>query len=319
MTAPPSSSSELRRALLIANPIAGRGKGHAAAAELVARLRAEGVEVDFRETQGAGDARRWCEELGQEGAAAAFDVVVTVGGDGTLREALDGLGHADVHLPVATLPLGTANVLALDFKLSMKPAGVVQTVLGGQTRQLDLAAVTGVDPATGDERHMTSFLAVGVGLDAQVVERLHAARTGGISKLSYVPHVIRAVSRYRPPALQLELDGVPFEEPCGGILLANVINYGGFLKLDPATKSDDGQWELYLWHRGTRRELSMTALRGAVGRLPGGPCKRHLVKRLTVSCDTPVPYHVDGDPGGRTPIRFEVTGRRQTILVPPSA
>lgn len=308
---------ELRRALLIANPIAGRGKGHARAEELASRLRAKGLEVDFRETRGAGDARRWCEELSRADATA--DVVVTVGGDGTLREALDGLSQADAHLPVATLPLGTANVLALDFKLAMQPAGVVDTVLGGHGRELDLARVTGIDPATGDSRHMTSFLAVGVGLDAEVVERLHAARTGGITKLSYIPHVVRAVRRYRPPVLTLELDGVPYEHPCGGLLLANVINYGGFLKLDPATKSDDGQWELYLWQKGTRRELSLTALRGAVGRLPGGPCQRHLVKRVKVTSEAPVPYHVDGDPGGRTPIDFEVTRRRQTILVPPPA
>jgi diacylglycerol kinase family enzyme len=313
-----SETPPLRRALLVANPIAGRGRGHAAADELATRLRTAGLEVDFRETGGAGDAHRWCEELGQGAGPPPFDLVVTVGGDGTLREALDGLSEADVHLPVATLPLGTANVLALDFGLSMKPTGVVETILGGRTRNLDLAEVRGVDPETGAARRMTSFLAVGVGLDAEVVERLHTARTGGISKLSYIPHVIRAVTRYRPPELKLELDGKPFDGPCGGILLANVINYGGFLKLDPATKSDDGLWELYLWRRGTRRELSMTALRGAVGHLPGGPCQRHLVRHVKVTCSSPVPYHVDGDPGGRTPFEFEVTGRRQAILIPPT-
>lgn len=312
-----SSERSFQRALVIANPIAGRGRGERAASQLVEALEREGLAVLCKETRGAGDARRFASELGSPERADPVDVLFSVGGDGTLREVLDGLSEARIDLPVATLPMGTANVLALDFQLPRTAEGVAALLRTGHTRELDLATLTSTDPETGVERKQTSFLAVGVGLDAEVVARLDAARTGAITKWSYVPHVVRAVTCYRPPELEVELDGVPLEGPCRGLLLANVINYGGFLKLDPATKSDDGLWELYFWRRGTRRQLAATALRGVFGRLPGGPLERRLVRHLRVSCSEPVPYHVDGDLGGRTPFTFEVTGRRQTILVPP--
>lgn len=296
-----------QRALLIANPIAGAGRGKVRAQALEAALNEAGLQAELMLTTGAGDARRFAAQR-----PAEVDVVVSIGGDGTLREILDGLqagGHADT--PVATLPMGTANVLAIDFRLPKSIPGVVEMLRNGTTRNLDLGRI-----GTGEAGDATSFLAIGAGLDGEVVQRLDAVRSGPISKLSYVPHVVRAVVGYKPPVLRVVVDGKPLDGTYGQVLIANIINYGGFLKLDPATESDDGLWEVYLWRRGNRRELSRSAIRGAARHLPGGPCSMVRAKKVEITSDTPTPYHVDGDAGGQTPLVFEVTGKRQAIVVP---
>lgn len=292
---------------MIANPIAGKGRGEAAARDLAAGLERLGTRVELRLTTGAGDAKRWAAERADD-----VDLAASIGGDGTLREILDGLTNSGGgDLPVATLPMGTANVLALDFRLPRHVPGLLEVIEAGHTRLLDLAEVR-----SGDDAPMTSFLAIGIGLDANVVHRLDAARSGTITKLSYVPHVISEVRRYRPAVLHVSVDGEQLEGTFGQVIVSNMIHYGGFLKLDPATVSDDGRWELYLWRNASRRALAASTLRGTFGRIPGGACQRLHARQVSVSSESPVPYHVDGDPGGMTPLSLSLTGRRQAILAP---
>ena len=248
-------------------------------------------------------------------------MILSVGGDGTLREILDGMPKN--ALPVGLLPMGTANVLSLDFRLPKTPERVADLVVEGTTRQLDLAAVTGTHPITGEPHTQTSFLAVGLGIDAEIVRRVHAARTGSISKWSYVPQAARAIWAHRPLRLTVtsegrlltRADGSPIAQ-VSTLMLANIINFGGIVRLDPTTQSDDGEWEAYSWEKARIPHLLTSFARGLCGRLPGGFCQSRRVRQVEVTSDEPIFYHVDGDPGGLTPMTFRVTDRRQRILAP---
>lgn len=344
------------RVLLVANPIAGRGRGAECLATLGKELEARGCAVLAFATAAAGDAtavasaaieaaaplpesplpkdplpedpphlsdalRAACAEA----RAFAPDLILSIGGDGTLREVLDGVARAP--LPVGMLPMGTANVLALDFRLPRTPAALADLVLRGTTRQLDLAEVTGTDAHTGEAVTRTSFLAIGLGLDAEVVRRVDAARSGAITKWSYVPQAARAVFAHRELELNVEVrDGDAWRpltnergdplQRCAALLAANVVNFGGILKLDRATRSDDGLWELYFWERARIPHLAVSFLRGLVGRIVGAGCQLRRVREVRITSARPVFYHVDGDPGGYLPLTLRVTDRRQAILAP---
>src|SRR5688572_15429489 len=107
---PPAASSPTppKSVLVIANPIAGAGKGGRLALELARELERAGLAVEVKLTAARGDARRFSGQL-------AADALLCVGGDGTLNEILHGL--QDPHVPIGIMPLGTANVLALDLSL----------------------------------------------------------------------------------------------------------------------------------------------------------------------------------------------------------
>jgi len=344
MTAP------FERALLVANPIAGRGRGSDQARALAGELEARGLRVQLFETRGPGEATEvanWATSGSSVGhaeppadaelraacaaaAALAPDVLISIGGDGTLRELLDG--SAGRPLPTGMLPMGTANVLALDFALPRKPSALAELVTAGTTRQLDLAEVHGACPddmtGSGPIERRTSFLAVGLGLDAEIVRRVHAQRSGAITKWSYVPHAARAIFAHQPLDLEVEVDGAPLvgsdgKRPAriGALLIANVVNFGGIVKLDPETRSDDGRWELYYWEKARIPYLADSFVRGLFGRFPGGPCRVQRAREVRVRSkgapSAPVFYHVDGDPGGYLPLDLRVTERRQPILAPP--
>src|SRR5262245_4316712 len=122
-----------RRALVVANPISGRGRGARIATELVSAFERRGVAAQLLLTRARGDAQ------GLLHAAGPADLVVAIGGDGTLSEVLQGLPERAT--PVGVLPSGTANVLAQALRLPRSPERALDVFLGGRTQELDVARV----------------------------------------------------------------------------------------------------------------------------------------------------------------------------------
>lgn len=288
-----------KHAVVIANPVAGRGRGEPSALAIAAGLKGRGVSVDVHLTRARGE--------GAELAARrrpGTDLLVSVGGDGTLREVLEGV--AGDAVPVAVFPLGTANVLALDLRLPRDVEGTLRMIAGGKTTLLDVATVNG----------RLSFLVTGVGIDAAMVHAVESKRRGPISKMTYVSAGLRAMRRYRAPKLSVEIDGVVVERPTGALLISNIIHYGGVFRLSSDRRLDDGLFEVYLCSDGRRFAMARLALRALIRGLPGGTSRMVRARRVRVTADGPVPYQVDGDFGGEIPLDFEVSPVQRRILVP---
>lgn len=189
------------RALLIVNPHA-TGAGRTRRAAMVATLRA-GMAVDCVTTQRRGHAG----ELAADAAADGVDLVVTLGGDGTMNEVVNGLlttRHAGsserVATAVAPLPCGSTNVFARALGLPRDPLLAA--------RQVRDAAGTGrrryVGLGLADDRYFT--FCAGFGLDAQAVRAVEAARDaggGGAAPRKYIAAALRGyvTTDRRDPAL----------------------------------------------------------------------------------------------------------------------
>jgi diacylglycerol kinase (ATP) len=265
-----------RTALVVANPVSGRGLGAKAAHELRDGLQSLGVDARVHLTTGRGDALRTLRAAG-----ADLDLAVAVGGDGTLREVLEGL--VDPETAVGLLPFGTAKLAALD-----------------------VASVDG----------RMSFLALGVGLDGSIVRTVEERRTGPITKWSYVTAAARTLVRYSPPRLTVELDGEAQPGEYGLVLVCNTRGYGGLLHLDPESRLDDGRFEVYLFPTGRLTELVSALARGVLKSLPGGPVRMQRARRVRVDSPEPIPYQVDGDAGGVTPVELEIRPNQYHLVVP---
>lgn len=287
-----------RRALVVANPISGRGRGARAAQALVRGLEQRGVAVELLLTRARGDAP------GLLRAAPPADLVVAVGGDGTLSEVL--LGLPERSTPVGLLPCGTANVLAHALGLPEHPAQAVEVFLRGRTHGLDVARV--------GERY--AHLVVGVGFDARTVCEVEARRRGPITKAAYFGAALRALSWRRPVPLRVWIDGQEPAHPAGMVWIANTAKYADLLNLAADARIDDGLWEVYLFPHAHLVELAGAFLRGLVARLPGGAITMQRARAVRVEAAESVPYQVDGDSGGTTPLALELLPERFRLVVP---
>ena len=296
----PVSTVPYTRALVVANPVAGRGRGRPGAEALARGLSERGIEVEMHFTAARGDARERVARLAPE-----VDLVVAVGGDGTVSEVLEGLSPREV--PLAILPLGTANVLALDLGLPREPAGTLAMIGRNRIEAVDTACVNG---------SRLSFLLVGVGFDARVIEEFERRRRGPVTRLSYVGAGLRTLVGWQPVPLEVWLDGERHPRPCFQVVASNAIHYGGFDVLDHDRRIGDGRFEVYLFEKGSRTAILAAALRAALRGLPGGACTLHRAERIRVLAPVSVPCHVDGDAFGKTPVEIVVGPVQSRVFVP---
>lgn len=295
---PQEDSNGTRRVLVLANPVSGRGRGERAARALLAAFERRGVRAELLATRARGEATQLLR------AAGPADLVVAVGGDGTLSEVL--LGLPEPRTPVGLLPCGTANVLARCLGLPTDPERAAETFLCGRVQELDVARV--------GERY--AHLVLGVGFDAWAVREVEERRRGPISKVTYVGAAARALWRYHPVPLRVWLDGEELEQPVGLLWATNTRRYADLLRLADDARLDDGLWEVYLFPTGRLPELVAAFLRGLVGRLPGGPITLRRVRALRVEAAEPVPVQADGDFWGLTPVELRLLPERFRLVVP---
>lgn len=292
--------SKAQRVLLVANPISGRGRGEGTARALAAALEGAGHRAEVYLTRAAGDGRERVKRLERD-----VELVVAVGGDGTLSEVLSGLPRRDVTL--ALFPMGTANVLALDLALPRDVQRFVAMVQAGRTQTIDTARVNGA---------LRSFLVCGVGFDAEVVRELEKRRRGPITKIAWALAASRALAAWKDPRLSVEVDGQALAGEFALVLASNIVHYGGYDVLRQDRVFDDGQFEVYAFPARSRLGLLRHAVRGAFGRFPSPVVSYARGRRIVVRAPRPAPFQVDGDLRGETPFELVVGSDPFRILVP---
>ena len=305
------------RALLVANPSATTTT--AAGRDVIAHALASEIKLDVVATRYRGHAA----ELAARARAEAVDLVVVLGGDGTVNEALNGLlaeGPAESVPALGVVPGGSANVFARALGLPREPLEATHTLLGaiseGRSRTVGLGRA--------DERWF-SFNA-GLGWDADVIASMERARGRGrdATPARYVSTAIRRWSRARvdPPDLTVEIDG---EEPVGGVRLALVSNTDPWsylgprpVRTNPGCSFNRGLGVLALRSLGLPTVLRLVhqVLRpdGASGMRP--VVRHDDVPALRVTSSEPVNLQVDGDHlGRRSDVEFVAVPRALRVVV----
>ncbi len=290
-----------RRVLIIANPISGGGRSRRAAHALAEALHARGIDGELAFTTRAGDARRFAAELDR----AHFDAVVSVGGDGTLNEVVNGL--VDPATPLAMLPMGTANVLACDLRLPRKVPAVADALQGGATRP----------HAIGTAGGRRFLLFVGAGLDGAMVQRLEEMRRGTLGKSGWVKPVLQVVRELPQHLLSVETEDGALHEDLSQVMVTRVRNYGGGFRLPRGIDAGEGVLHVLCFRQRSRIAWFGTALRAwLLGMKAGRDCEVMVARSVKIRAADPVPFQLDGDLGGTTPLEVHLDGATAQVIVP---
>ena len=306
------------RAILVVNQSATRTT--ARTRDVLVHALSADLDVDVVETTHRGHAH----ELARRAVTERRDLLLVLGGDGTVNEAVNGLladGPAPEGPVLGVVPGGSTNVFARALGLPNDPVEATGEVLDaireGRTRRIGLA--------TADGRWFT--FCAGLGLDAEVVAEVEGRRaegqqlSGGLFVRSAVRLFYRGTDRQRA-ALTLE---VPGEEPVAGVYLAIVQNtspwtYLGSLPVNPCPGAD---FDTGLDLLALRRMRTVSTLRHVrqilqPGSRPQGKdvTGRHDLADFTVWSDVPCPFQIDGESlEDRMSVRFQAVPEAVTVLV----
>jgi diacylglycerol kinase family enzyme len=273
---------------IAANANSGTGRGRARVEALAVALKARGLTPRIAWTP--DERTRLVAEAGVDPACRCL---VAVGGDGTVAALL----NERPGVPVTVLPAGTENLFARHFRMRNRPDAVAETVARGRVARIDLGH-------TGGRRFS---LMAGVGFDADVVTRHHAARVGATGAMrpthrgAYVESILRSSWAYRFPPLTIEVADPGREETLTGSMafLFNLPRYALGLPIAPTACAHDGLLDLVVFRDpgpfGALRYLWLV-FRGLHLHREGVVHRR--VGRVRISSAEAVPVQLDGDPGG---------------------
>ncbi|HXK09904.1 MAG TPA: diacylglycerol kinase family protein [Vicinamibacteria bacterium] len=288
----------------ILNPRAGvRGSG---TLEAIERGRPSWDDYAVYMTRSAGHAS----ELAREAVAAGAEIVIAVGGDGTVNEVAQALLGSPAALGI--VPAGSGNGLARALRLPLQPAGALAALEAGGRRRMDVGELNG-----------QLFLNVaGAGFDAVVGRSFHEQGKRGARRglLGYVRRCLLELRSYRPPRVAIEMAGERLELDPFVLTFANGPQYGSGATINPGAKIDDGRLEVVVFVQAPLWRVAATGSRMFLGGLERSSGYRRLSgPSATVTTGAPVTVHCDGDP--RPPVtRIAVELRRAALeVVAPAA
>jgi len=277
------------RYLAIVNPAAGGGKTRSLLGPALDKLKTSGIEVDVRETSASGHAA----DIARDGWRDGYRKFVSVGGDGTSYEIVNGLyplREGGEKPTLGFLPLGTGNSFLRDFS----DRGVeyaMESLIARRSRSCDVLRLT----HKGGVVHYINILSIGFSAD---VATLRARRFSSWGEAGYQTAIFLTLARFRrrPFPLAVDGEGKVDSRPCLFLTFNNTKFTGGTMMIAPTADSNDGLIEFVRWGPIGRIGL----IRNLPGLYDGTHIQHPLaevrkVKRVDFQLGEPVDVMIDGE------------------------
>lgn len=286
------------------NPASGQHDPETIRRQLESRLEAAGAHYEIRVTEGEGDALRWARE------ADDLDLIVVSGGDGTVMEALSGVIGADHRTPLAQLPAGTANLLALALGIPTDVDEAIEVALNGVCVDMDVGYLP--------ERDRYFTLVAGAGWDANLIEDATREIKDRLGFFAYILTGIKNLFTLRRARVRVEIDGEKRSFVAHTVMVLNVGEIlGSGVKLGDDLNPHDGKLNLAIVSPTSPLGILKLTLRLITRRFDNYRDLQYFAAdRVHIETTPPLKLQIDGEPIGTTPFHAEVIPGGATLVVP---
>ncbi|HEV7439442.1 MAG TPA: lipid kinase [Methylobacterium sp.] len=240
--------------------------------------------------------------------AAACDLVILGGGDGTLNAAAPAL--VETGLPLGILPLGTANDLARSLAIPLDPLAAAELITTAEPQPADLGWVNG---------HYY-FNVASIGFSAELAGDLTAESKKKWGTLGYAIAAVRVLRRVRPFTVTIEHDGTTEKVVTIQASVGNGRHYGGGMTVEEGAAVDDGKLDFYsleVAHWWRLIALLPALRRGTHGQ--SDDVRAFKTTEIKLTTRRPRPVNTDGELTTHTPAHFKVIPQAVRIFSPAPA
>jgi diacylglycerol kinase (ATP) len=278
---------------IIVNPTSGRGEGGADVPQAKELLTALGITFDLVRTERPLHAV----ELAREAVREGYEVVVSMGGDGTANEVLNGLmlaklaGEGEAALGVITVGRGNDFGHGIDVPHGLEPS--CRVLAAGKRKRMDVGKITGGLYPQG------RFFGNGIGIGFDTIVGFEAAKLTFLTGFpSYLVAALKTIFLYfHAPRLRIAHDGGTIEQPALMVSVMNGRRMGGSFHMAPRSLNDDGLFTVCLAGQVSRAGIFLLIPRFIQGTQAGHPAIRFFdTEKLTVTALTgSLAAHADGE------------------------
>lgn len=294
-------------ACLIFNPVAGTGNPERDL-ELIESILEPELDLDIHLTTKEISAAVLAREALERGAK----LIIASGGDGTVSAVADALISSNV--PMAIIPRGTANALAVSLGIPTNIHGACDVILGGITRVISTARCNG----------KPMLLLAGIGLEAETIAQADREFKNRFGVLAYILSAIKQLKDLKSFETHLERDDEVISFSAAGVTVANMAPPTSILAQGPAHLVPDDEFlDVTIFAPVTVLNAIAASYHLLQTAFNGTPTERNdigylRVKKAKIDTDPPQKVVVDGEVIGTTPVFVETIPKSLIVMVPES-
>lgn len=275
-----------RKIKIILNPMADMGNAWRVARDLRSITEEHGG-IDWSGTVYPGHA------IDLAKASEGYDLVVAMGGDGTVHEVMNGLMQIpeDRRPVLGVVPVGSGNDFGHGIGASTRATEALNRAIRGEPSTVDLGVMT---DGHGRKEYFDNTLGIGFGAIVTIRSHQLPLLRGFLMYLTAVIQTI--IVDHNPIRMQIEVDGKKFEESVIYLILCNGPREGGGFLVAPDAKIDDGILDYAMITNVSRLKMFRIVpevMKGTHGRFKEVTIDR--CKKFTLTADRPLYIHADGE------------------------
>lgn len=299
-------------ARFIVNPVAGAGRTAREWPQIMSLLESIGLRFEHDLTEAPGHAI----ELAKAAAEKGYELVVSVGGDGTINEVVNGLHDSgnigDVRLGIISTGTGGDYIRTLGIPRPYKEA--CQCLLSPRKLVVDLGVVEYMNSGRTAKRLFVNF--AGLGFDAEIVRRTTQEFKALGSTASYLMGLLTTLILYKNKEISLIVDGEAVERKVCTVLVNNGKYGGGGMFTAPDADLADGFLDVLIIG-----DLSKPDLLWSLPRLYKGTHLTHpkvtmkRAREVEIRSTQPLSLQADGELLGEVPARFHILPAALSVVI----
>ncbi len=232
----------MRKLLFIINPVAGHGKGTELIKIINDYMSKQILEYDIKISNKVGNVT----EIAQWGCENHYTDIISVGGDGTLVEAVNGI-NIEKAVTLALIPGGTGNDFARVLNMPKDIERALDTIIVGKTKDVDLCTVNG-------QRFINVCC---MGIDGEIILDTDRIKSKIRGSSAYLLSTLKALSTYKAKKVIITIDGLELKREIILVAVGNGKYIGGGMMVTPDAEIDDGFLELCVVNKLSKPKLLM--------------------------------------------------------------
>jgi diacylglycerol kinase (ATP) len=300
------------KTVFLVNPASDNGATGRRWPEVFRRASVAGLEGDALLSERPGH----LSELARKAALDDAELLVVVGGDGSVNEVANGLVGLPVTPELAVIPRGTGWDFVRTHGIPRGIDDAVQVALTGEARTVDAGRVV-YRAWDGGQAEAVFANVASAGMSGAIAQRANETTKALGGKVSYLWATLAVFAGWSASELQVTVDGERREGPMFDVIVGIGRFLGGGMKMLPEAEPGDGFFDVLTIGDITKRDLLLTMPKIYRGtHLPHPKAELLRGAAVTIESDEPLPIELDGEQPGTTPVRFETVPRALRVRVP---
>nr|WP_256558151.1 diacylglycerol kinase family protein [Halobacillus sp. A1] len=288
--------------MIIVNPSSGKEEAVDHVEKIEKILEGKEYTVKTVQTEKELDATQFC----QDACSQEFDLVVSLGGDGTLNETINGMVDQEHRPKLGIVPMGTVNDFARALNIPLDPEAAIETLESDLTKKVDIGSF--------NDRYFVNIVAIGA--IAEATSEVSPEQKTRFGPLAYLMEGVKTLASSNAYPLRIEYDDKVWEGDSFLFLAALTKSTAGFEKLSPDAKVNDGVLHCYVI-----KNVNMLRVASIVTAVLRGNLKEDKdveyfqAKKLRVSSSEKLHTNVDGEEGDPLPVAMEVKPQHIEVII----